>query len=331
MPNPTSQPNRLRSRLATAPVKLAGFAALLIALSGTAALAGGAIDPDRERGADDGADPATPSAGGHSGSDEHTSAPVKARPDAAPAHGAKDETHPVRGLAVAENGLRLVVSTPELRRAHSEEVRFRIVDDRGETVRDFDVAHTKRMHVIVVRRDLAGFQHLHPSQNRDGSWTVAVRLPLAGSYRLFADFAHAGQPATLATELRVDGQADLQPLPPAATTAISDGGYEVRKQESSARPGQEASLRFEISEDGQAVQPEPYLGAGGHLVALREGDLAFLHVHPSEHGHGERNSAPHGEPIAFAATFPTAGRYRLFLQFKHQGTVHTVAFTQEVK
>jgi hypothetical protein len=331
MPNPTSQPNRLRSRLATAPVKLAGFAALLIALFGTAALAGGAIDPDRERGADDGADAATPSGGGHSGSDGHTSVPAGARPDAAPAHGAKDEAHPVRGLAVADNGLRLVVSTPELRRAHDEEVRFRIVDDRGETMRDFDVEHTKRMHVIVVRRDLAGFQHLHPTQNRDGSWTVAVRLPLAGSYRLFADFSHEGRPATLASDLRVDGQADLQPLPSVAATAISDGGYEVRKQDSGARPGQEASLRFEISQDGQAVQPESYLGAGGHLVALREGDLAFLHVHPTEHGHGESTSGPHGEPVAFAATFPTAGRYRLFLQFKHRGTVHTAAFTQEVK
>lgn len=331
MQKPTSQPNRLRSQLGGAPVKLAGFAALLVALFGTAALAGGAIDPDRERGADDGADAATPSAGGHSGSGGHTSVPAGARADAAPAHATEDKAHPVRGLAVVDNGLRLVVSTPELRRAHNEEVRFRIVDDRGETVRDFDVEHTKRMHVIVARRDLAGFQHLHPTQNRDGSWAVALRLPLAGSYRLFADFSHEGQPATLASDLRVDGQANLQPLPAATATAISDGGYEVRKEQSGTRPGQEASLRFEISKDGQTVQPEPYLGAGGHLVALREGDLAFLHVHPTEHGHGESKSGPHGEPVAFAATFPTAGQYRLFLQFKHQGTVQTVAFTQEVK
>ena len=331
MHKPTSQPNRLRSRLAGAPVKLAGFAALLVAVFGAAALAGGSIGPDRERGADDGADAATPSAVGHSGSGEHTSVPAEARADAAPAHAAEGNAHPVRGLAVADNGLRLVVSNPELRRAHAEDVRFRIVDERGETVRDFDVEHTKRMHVIVVRRDLAGFQHLHPTQQQNGSWAVAVRLPLAGSYRLFADFSHEGQPATLASDLRVDGQADLQPLPSAAAAAISDGGYEVRKQASGARPGQEASLRFETVKDGQTVQPEPYLGAGGHLVALREGDLAFLHVHPTEHGHSESKSGAHGEPVAFAATFPTAGQYRLFLQFKHQGTVQTVAFTQEVK
>ncbi|MGI8730205.1 MAG: hypothetical protein ACR2LK_09495 [Solirubrobacteraceae bacterium] len=329
-PQPTPPPSRVRSPFASAPIKLAGFAALLFVLFGAAALAGGAIDPDRDE-AEHGVDSATASGGGHPGPREHTGAPVAAREHSTPAHSDK-ETHPVRGLAVAENGLRLVVANRELRRARTENVRFRIVDERGQTVHDFDVEHTKRMHAIVVRRDLAAFQHLHPTQQRDGSWSVPVRLPRAGSYRLFADFSHKGQPATLASDLHVDGQADLQPLPPPAATAISDGGYEVGLQSSRARPGSEASLRFTIAKDGQELQPEPYLGAGGHLVALREGDLAFLHVHPADHGHGNSGRpAAHDDPIAFAATFPTAGRYRLFLQFKHNGTVQTVAFTQEVK
>ena len=71
----------------------------------------------------------------------------------------------------------------------------------------------------------------------------------------------------------------------------------------------------------QTENPRVHLGAGGHLVALREGDLAFLHVHPTGHG---------GDAVAFAATFPTVGRYRLFLQFQHEGRAHTVAFTQVV-
>ena len=48
-------------------------------------------------------------------------------------------------------------------------------------------------------------------------------------------------------------------------------------------------------------------------------DLAFLHVHPDENR------------LQFMATFPTAGTYRLFLQFKTaDGRLHTAAFTQEV-
>jgi hypothetical protein len=276
-------------------IRLAAFGAVLAVVFAGAAFAGGAIDPER-----DAADKAGEPGHGGGGSAEH-------------------EPRPVRGLAVAEGGLRVVVDDPELRRGRTERLRFRVVDAGGATVRGFDVEHERRMHLIVARRDLTGFQHLHPEQAADGAWTVDVRLDAPGSYRLFADFSHAGEATTLAADLRVDGTADLRPLPAPARTAVSDGGYEVTLDARRAHPGEEAALRFAIAKDGRLVTPEPYLGAGGHLVALREGDLAFLHVHPTD-----------TDGAAFAATFPTAGRYRLFLQFQHEGRVHTAAFTQEV-
>ena len=279
----------------SATLKLAAFAAGLAVVFGAAALAGAAIGPEPDETADE----------------EHSDLNASAE------HAAPD---PVRGLAIAGDGLRIVVEDPELRRGERETLRFRIEDDRGETVRDFDVEHERRMHLILARRDLTGFQHLHPEQAPDGSWSVPVRLAEAGSYRLFADFSHGGEPETLAADLRVDGPADLRPLPDPAPTAVSDGGYDVRLDAGSARPGEEAGLRFTITRDGEPVRPEPYLGAGGHLVALRDGDLAFLHVHPLSDDAAE-----------FAATFPTAGRYRLFLQFRHEGRIHTAAFTQEVQ
>ena len=223
----------------------------------------------------------------------------------------------MRGLAVAENGLRVVVDDPELRRGQNETLRFRIVDARGETVRDFDVEHEKRMHLIVARRDLTGFQHLHPEQAPDGTWTTSLRLDEAGSYRLFADFAHEGEPFTLASDLRVDGRAELRSLPAAGPTAVSDGGYDVRLTAARARPGREAELRFQVTKDGEPVHTEPYLGAGGHLVALREGDLAYLHVHPVD-----------GEGVEFETELEPDSRYRLYLQFKHEGKVHTAEFTR---
>jgi hypothetical protein len=279
----------------TARLRLAAFVAALPLLFGAAALAGAAIEPHGE-------DPTRgePEAG-HMRS-EHTAH----APDA------------VRGLAVAQDDLRLVVAQPELRRGRAETLRFRIVDKHGDAVRDYDVTHERRMHLILARRDLTGFQHLHPTLAADGTWSTAVRLPRAGSYRLFADFSHDGAARTLAADLRVDGNADLRPLPAPRPAAASDG-YDVRLDAGRAHPGEEADLRFTITRDGEPVKTEPYLGAGGHLVALREGDMAFLHVHPMDDG------------VRFAATFPTAGRYRLFLQFQHAGRVHTAAFTQEVR
>ena len=286
------------------PKQLATFAAVLAVLFAGGAVAGQLIDPDA-RGDDS-------SMSGHG---------------AEPSH--EDDSHmtststEVHGLAVADGGLRVEVEQPELRRGREQTVAFRIVDGNGDAVRDFDVTHEKRMHLIIARRDLSGFQHLHPEMAADGTWSAPVTVPEAGSYRLFADFSYRDEAITLATDLRVDGDADLKALPAAQETGVSDGGYDVQLEAANARAGRESELRFAITRDGEPVDTEPYLGAGGHLVALREGDLAFLHVHPAE-GDEER-----GE-VGFAATFPTEGRYRLFLQFKHESRVQTVAFTQEV-
>jgi hypothetical protein len=313
----------------TAPAKLAGFAAILAVLFGGGAAAGAFLhaDPpggvaraDETGGAAHGGDI---SAAGHG--DETSPAGGAAAGGHGGGHGAAAQ--PVRGLAVSENGLRLVVARPELRRGVAQTLRFRVLDSGGRAVRDFDVEHTKRMHLIVARRDLTGFQHLHPRMSADGTWTTAVRLPAAGSYRMFADFSHGGVATTLASDLRVDGPADLQALPAPATSARSDGGYDVRLDAGTARAGRTAELRFTVTKDGQPVHVEPYLGADGHLVALRDGDLAFLHVHPVEHG----ADPGHDDSIGFEATFPTTGRYGLFLQFLHAGRVQTVAFTQEVR
>jgi hypothetical protein len=159
---------------------------------------------------------------------------------------------------------------------------------------------------------------------RDGTWSTPLVLADAGSYRVFADFKRDGSNHTLASDLAVDGNADWRPLPPPEATGTTTDGYEVRLAGGAARAGRETDLRFTVLRNGSRVEVEPYLGAGGHLVALRSGDLAYLHVHPLEGGHAG------AEQVAFETEFPTAGRYRLFLQFKHAGRVHTAAFTQEV-
>jgi hypothetical protein len=173
------------------------------------------------------------------------------------------------------------------------------------------------MHLIVVRRDLTGFQHLHPTLLCDGTWTTPLALPQAGTYRVFADFSVDGKPTTLADDLQVDGHVRSLALPAPAKSAEADG-FRVRLTDGAVRAGEESELHFDVTRNGHAVPLQDYLGAKGHLVALRDGDLAFLHVHP------DANS------LRFEATFPNAGSYRTFLQFQVAGHVHTAAFTLEV-
>jgi hypothetical protein len=230
----------------------------------------------------------------------------------------------VRGLSVSDGGMTLALRQTELVRGQRSTLRFQIVDDAGAPVRDFEVEHEKRMHLIVVRRDFTGFQHLHPAMRADGTWMASLTVDEPGSYRAYADFERSGTNHTLAADFGVDGPVNWQALPAANPTARTESGYDVRLDADSVRAGREAELRFTVTRNGRPVTVEPYLGARGHLVALRQGDGAYLHVHPLD-----KQVAGSG-PVQFASEFPTAGRYRLFLQFQVGERVHTAAFTQIV-
>jgi hypothetical protein len=181
------------------------------------------------------------------------------------------------------------------------------------------------MHLIVVRRDFTGFQHLHPRQLADGSWAVDVNLPEGGVYRAFADFVTGGQTVTLGTDVFVPGRFDSVAMPAVAPTSEAGAGYKVSLGSAPPRAGGTTDVRLTVSRNARPVDSvDPYLGADGHLVVLREHDQAYLHTHPE----GE----PGGPgPITFRVEYPSAGRYRLFLQFRDRGKVRTAAFTQVVE
>jgi hypothetical protein len=284
----------------SAAARLTAFVALLGLVFAVAAFAGDRVDWTPRSG-----DDARSSDDGHGGGEHEATAPAPS-----------GEALP--GLAVSQGGLTLALDRTRVEPRRTTPLSFRIVGKDGQTVRDFDVEHTKRMHFIAVRRDMTGFQHLHPTQDGDGTWRLPLRLAEAGSYRVFADFAMNGTKHTLGADVAVDGPATARPLPAPRSSATVDG-YRVTLDAGDARAGTESALRFSVTRDGKPVAVDPYLGARGHLVALREGDLAFLHVHPD------------ADSLSFMTEFPAAGRYRLFLQFRHGGAVHTAAFTQAVK
>ena len=227
----------------------------------------------------------------------------------------------VRGLSASAGGLTLELDRTELPRDMRSMLSFSAQDGAGTPVRDFEIEHDKRMHLIVVRRDLAGFQHLHPTMDDTGTWSVALKLPEAGRYRVFADFKHDGRNLTLAGDVNVAGSSDPVTLPAPATTAATAGDYTVRVDGATATAGREQTLSFDVTRADRPVALQRYLAASGHLVALRATDLAFLHVHPT---------GATGGRVSFATEFATAGRYRLYLQFKHDGRVRTAPFTVDV-
>jgi hypothetical protein len=288
----------------TAPARIAAFGLLLAAIFAGSLALGGALDPSRSQAEGE-------PAAGHGGSGSMGMAG-----DAGGEHG----TPP--GLQVAQDGYRLELDRTRFAGGRDNaELSFRIVGPDGDPVRRFQLEHEKRMHFIVVRRDLTGFQHLHPAMAHDGTWKTRADLATGGVYRVFADFKHAGVKRTLGNDLQVSGPNRPRALPGTRPRARVANGLEVTMRAEATRAGEPSRVEFDVRERGKLVNDrlQGYLGAAGHLVALRAGDLAYLHTHPD------------GEELAFAVEYPSAGSYRLFVQFRYRGTIQTAAFTRTVR
>jgi hypothetical protein len=200
--------------------------------------------------------------------------------------------------------------------------RFRIVGPGGRATHAFDVDGGVRLHLIVVRRDFVGYQHVHPKPQEDGTWSVPLTLAAPGAYRAYADFEVGGTKTVLGHDLFVAGAFTPAPLPAVRGAARTDG-FDISLTHDALHANKATKLHFAISRNGKPVQSfDDYVGHRGHLVALRDGDLSYSHVHPEP-------DAKIGE-IVFHTQLPSAGKYRLFLQFKVDGVVHTAPFTVEV-
>lgn len=251
--------------------------------------------------------------------------------DAAPAHAAEEDhagdDHAVSaaltGLAQEVAGYRLEL--PQTRfDAGEQPVTFTVVGPDDEPLTAYDEAHERDLHLVVVRRDLTGFQHVHPVLDRaTGQWSTSLVLE-PGSWRVLADFVPAGgEQVVIGADLVVDGTGTSAPLGE-DVLGVSVDGYEVIL-DAAPVAGEETALVATVHRDGQPVTDlGEYLGELGHLVVLRDGDLAYVHGHPDA-------AAGSGPEIPFTATFPSGGRYRLFLEFEHGGAVHTAAFTVSVE
>jgi hypothetical protein len=276
-------------------VRLAFFAGALAVLAAAAALAGSASGID----VDDGA--ATE----------------------AMAHGG-DETgaEPANGLSDTASGLSLRIEPAALTAGVKSGLAVTISDALGDPVTGLRGEHGEpALHLILVRRDLSEYAHVHPRRSGDG-FVVDVTLPRAGVWRAYADFEWEGEKVVLGRDLAVPGAFAPQPLP-GPDRVSATGGYRVELGRRAVEAGREATLTFAITRAGRPLQGlQPYLGADGHLVAIREDDLTYLHVHPLDNAGAGR--------VAFEAEFAEPGRYALFLQFKHRGSVRTARFTLEV-
>ena len=300
--------------------RLTAYALALVLVFAVAWFAGGLVRPA----------PDAPPSGGHDTGGEHDAHGLD--PNGLDTHGLAnngldtdglDTDRATDGLAAAVAGYRLAVVDPTFVPGVPGELRFTVIGPDGLPVTAF--TPTPRdpgpLHAVVIRRDGAGFQRLDPTMDPDGTWRTPLRLPAPGVWRAFVDATPTAGPAiVLGVDLFAAGPFEPFTFPPSRTATIGD--FQLRL-DGDLVPGASSQVFATVSRDGVGVtELQPYLGAFGKLVVLREGDLAYTAADGSP-AVGDRA----GPAVAFTARVPSAGTYRLFFQFRVADVMHTAEFT----
>jgi len=225
---------------------------------------------------------------------------------------------PAGGLLVSQDGYTFDPATRSLDAGRTNPFSFTIAGPEGQPLTAYERLHDRELHLIVVSNDLAQFHHVHPTRDEQGTWSIDLPSLQPGVHRAYADFQpRGGDQLTLGVNLTVPGQVPAPTkLGERHTVAVDD--YQVTLS-GDPEPGVDSEVTITVRRHGDVITTEPYLGAAGHLVAIRDGDLAYLHVHPLD-------DVPAG-PVRFAVEVPSAGSYGLYFDFSVAGVVRTAAFT----
>ena len=247
-------------------------------------------------------------------------------------------------ISAEEAGVRArPVVTGTLAPGSTVRLTYRLTDPAGNPFTDVVVNHERPMHLIVVRRDLGIFQHIHPQPTGvPGEFAVDTIFASAGSYALYAEFTRAnGQDVVSREDLVVgaaSGDASLAPdLAPDVAAPDVRVALEVPQV---VRAGSQARFTFRL-EDPRSGQPRrdlaTYLGAAAHVVVLdaRAGSFAHTHGEAPSAGFGHATMSekgPYGPEIEFEHAFPAPGLYKIWGQFQTaDGRVITADFVIDVQ
>jgi hypothetical protein len=214
-------------------------------------------------------------------------------------------------------------------------LRFTIFHPKtAEQVKEFTLMHEQFLHLFIVSQDMNHFQHIHPILNKDGSFSIDTSFPVAGHYKLFADFyPSGGTPQVIQKSLTTSGyrgglyRSRASLVPDQSLVKTADGIRVELKPDSTPAAGRPFELKYLLTDvkTGRPVDDlQPYLGAWGHTLILSEDLSDYVHSHPSE-AIGKRELG--GPEITFDALLPRPGNYRIWTQFQRGNILTTVHFT----
>lgn len=226
------------------------------------------------------------------------------------------------------------IDTLQVKPGEKFDYAFQIQNEAGQPLTEFEIGHEKMMHVLLIRKDRTGFQHLHPEfDDKSGTFTIKdMVIPEEGSYRLFADFIDSnitdpGKSNIVIYEDIQIGSVETKSKP-TSTMEVSKqfGSYDVvmLSQPEIVSVGVQTKLAFLISDNNAGGTPVKnlgqYLGAYGHAVMFDD-QLNLVHTHPVTGS----NEASRGI-VEFEFVPASEGNVAVFAQFQIGSELLTTNF-----
>ena len=227
----------------------------------------------------------------------------------------------------------------------------------GAPILKFESVHERQYHLFVISQDMEHFEHIHPVEQSDGTWSIDVTLPKPGYYKVLSDFMPTGGSSQfLARPLITAGyQGDLvgdsaHLVADTNLTKVSEDITATLSLDPTIfEVGQYGHMKFHLTDtaSGRPITDlQTYLGAFGHTLIMSEDMVDYVHSHPldilaqpDDDGGPPRFLIPPGADleairggpdVTFEGLMPKPGRYRAWTQFRRHDKVHTFAYTFNV-
>lgn len=200
---------------------------------------------------------------------------------------------------------------------------------------DLALAHTKKLHLLIVDGSLTDYQHIHPVPDpaKPRQWRFDFAPRFGRTYRVWADATLPdGRQEYVGAYLAAGTEKAPAPTTATAMTAEKDGLKFLLSFPMPLRVGQAAQGSIAII-DRKTGKPfaglQPVMGAFGHIVAFAGDWNSIEHVHPlGEEPKSEDQLS--GPTLDFHIQPEQAGVLKLFAQIHANGRETIVGFTTTV-
>lgn len=215
-------------------------------------------------------------------------------------------------------------------------IRLTGADGKPVSLDQLEVAHTEKIHLLVIDQSVTDYHHLHPvAGDKPGEYRFDFAPRFGGTYHIWADLVPkaTGKQEYSKTTVKVDGPPGT-PSDSVNTTAEVDGYRFDLTMEKNAplQAGKATVVKVKVTgPDGRDFSKlEPVMGAYAHMVAFPTDLGSVTHVHPM--GAEPKTNAERGGPeLSFHVEPDKPGFQKFFLQTQIGGKEKFAAFGLNVE